>query len=67
MNLATYHGTAEQDSVTSRVKVPLTVAPSAIAPYVYQVLLPLFELFGGTEIKLPLVTSIVEKALKLRR
>jgi len=64
MNWAMYYGKSGQESIHTHVKVPLSVASTAIAPYVYQAVLPLFELFGGTEIKLSVITSIVEKVLK---
>ena len=62
--LAFYGGRAVQDSISTRTRVPLLTAPSAIAPYVHQVVQPLFELFGGTDVKLPVISSIVEKIIK---
>ncbi|MCE0497329.1 MAG: ATP-binding protein [Methylacidiphilales bacterium] len=66
MRRAMYFGKAGQESIHTLVKVPLSVAPAAIAPYVHQVVVPLFELFGGTEIKLSVITSIVDEMLKRR-
>ena len=64
MRRAMYFGKAGQDSFSTKVKVPLSVAPSAIAPYVHQVVQPLFELFGGTNMKLSTISSIVDEVLK---
>jgi hypothetical protein len=66
MRRAMDSGKSGQDSFSTKVKVPLSVAPSAIAPYVHEIVRPLFELFGGTDIKLSAITSIVDEALKRR-
>jgi hypothetical protein len=58
-----YGAAAEQASITSFITVPMNTAFSALGPYVFQLTRPLFELFGGSDIKAPVIEEIVKKAI----
>jgi hypothetical protein len=59
----THSGKAQQDSIKTRIKVPLSVSNSAIAPYVHAAVHEVFELFGGTDVRLPEVEGQVTRLL----
>ncbi len=59
-----HSGQAAQDAIKTRVRVPLSTSNTAIAPYVHGAVHDLFELFGGTDVKVPEVEAEVLRLLR---
>jgi hypothetical protein len=60
------HRTAQQDSVTSTITLPIDTVPSTLAEYVKTAIKPLYEIFEGFTMPGAVVEELTQKLLERR-